>query len=140
MSPLFAPVLALMVLTLLVWMWMYVRRLGYIRQRQLDPQTLATPQKRDTVLPESVNLPAYNLRNLLELPVLFYALCLLLIAQGIHDALWVGLAWAFVALRSIHSAIHCTVNQVVLRFTAYALSSLVLWWMLGRAVLLVFSV
>jgi hypothetical protein len=35
----------------------------------------------------------------------------------------------------LHSAVHCTVNIVILRFAAYSAAALVLWFMLARAVL-----
>lgn len=129
------PVVALMTLTLVVWLYMYVRRLAYVFANAIDAQELATPEQRDRVLPEAVNRPSNNLSNLFELPVVFYAICLLLLALGESDPLYVNLAWAYVALRAAHSAIHCTINIVTLRFTAYLLSSIVLWIMLGRLAL-----
>ncbi len=38
-----------------------------------------------------------------------------------------GLAWAYVALRVVHSAIHCGYNRVMHRFYAFLASNLVLW-------------
>ncbi|NIR28661.1 MAG: hypothetical protein GWN84_04945 [Gammaproteobacteria bacterium] len=38
-----------------------------------------------------------------------------------------ALAWAFVAARAAHSAIHCVYNWVVHRFAAYMAGTLVLW-------------
>ena len=130
-----APVLALMVLTLVIWAYMYVLRLGYIARHGVAPQDLATPDRRAAVLPERINLPAHNLRNLFELPVAFYALCLYLYVTGSADGRYVAAAWLFVALRVIHSAIHCTCNRVAWRFSAYMLGALALWAMLGLAVL-----
>ena len=46
---------------------------------------------------------------------------------------------AFFLLRVLHSIVHCTINRVMLRFQIYALSSLALWFMLGRVVIDVFS-
>ena len=129
-----APMLGLMLLTFFVWAYMYYLRLGYISRQGVDPQDLATPEKGWTVLPESVNLPAHNLRNLAELPVVFYALCLYLFVTGSVDLVYVVAAWAFVGLRAVHSLIHCTVNNVKLRFASYFLGALVLWAMLGRVI------
>jgi len=130
----FAPMLGLMLLTFVVWTYMYVLRLGYIARQGVDPQDLATPEKGLSILPESVNLPAHNLRNLAELPVVFYALCLYLFVSGGVDDIHVAAAWAFVGLRAAHSTIHCTFNNVRLRFAAYILGALVLWAMLGRVI------
>ena len=137
-SPLLSPMLALMVLTLLVWIYMYIRRLTYIFGNHLEAQSLSTPEAISAALPESVNRPSNNLKNLFELPVIFYALCLLLMQLNLEDALFVGLAWTYVAVRALHSVVHCTVNWVLLRFYIYALSSVVLWVMLLRLVALIF--
>lgn len=125
----------MMLLTAVVWAYMYTRRLTYIKANRIPPQELTTPEKAADLLPESVALPANNLRNLLELPVLFYALCLYLYVTGSADGLQVISAWVFVAFRAAHSIIHCTVNIVTLRFLAYFVAALVLWFMLVRAVL-----
>jgi hypothetical protein len=69
-----APFLGMMLLTAVVWIYMYARRL----ENKIAPQDLATPEMAAAVLPETVTRSANNLRNLLELPVVFYALCLYL--------------------------------------------------------------
>lgn len=127
------PFLAMMLLTMVVWIAMYVRRIGYLRAQRIPPQKLTTPDQVVAIIPESVQLPAYNLRNLLELPVLFYALCLYLFATGTGDSVYVALAWVYVALRALHSLVHCTRNIVMHRFMVYLASSVVLFWMIGRA-------
>lgn len=129
------PMLGMMLLTLVVWVYMYILRLGYILRQRIHPQKLTTPDKVAGLIPEPVSYPAYNFRNLLELPVLFYVLCLLLYVTGMADAWDLLAAWIFVALRAAHSAIHCTVNVVKYRFYAYFASALVLWIMLVRVVL-----
>ena len=47
-------------------------------------------------------------------------------------------AWVFVAFRALHSLMHCTANIIIVRFWLYALSTLALWFMLGRAAVGVF--
>ena len=86
-------------------------------------------------LPVEVNYPANNLKNLFELPVLFYGLCLYLFVSGNVDPIYVGAAWSFFALRLLHSIVHSTRNVVILRFYCYAAGAIVLWFMLGRALL-----
>ena len=81
-------------------------------------------------VPPRVSLPNRNLMNLLEMPVLFYVVCLMLYVTGGASTLAVELAWAYVALRIVHSLIHLTYNRVLHRLTAFALSNgvlLALW-------------
>ena len=70
--------------------------------------------------------------NLLELPVLFYVAALMYFVAGRLDATALSLAWAYVALRAVHSLIHLTYNNVFHRLTAFALSNVVLgaFWIL----------
>ena len=133
LHPLLAPMLSMMGLTAVVWLFMYVRRLGHMLGHGIDAQRVSSPQKMAELIPEAVERSANNLRNLFELPVLFYALCLLFSQQGWAGPMDAQLAWAFVGLRGLHSLVHCTVNIVNARFAFYALSSIVLWVMLGRA-------
>lgn len=128
----FKPVAAMLLLTLLVWLFMYARRLTAMYLQKIDPQIAATPDKLTAALPESVQYPAYNLRNLAELPILFYAVCLALYVLNQVDATYLELAWAFAGFRALHSLVHCTVNIVKIRFTFYLLASLALWAMVIR--------
>ena len=135
--PILQPVAALMVLTLVVWVAMYWQRLRFVVAHRVPVQDLASPAAIDVTLPEQVNRPSNNLKNLFELPVVFYAVCLALQVVQQADAGSVALAWAYVGLRAVHSAIHCSVNIVALRFVAHVLSSIVLWVMVVRFVMLV---
>ncbi len=138
-SAILAPFLALLLLTFVVWVVMYVRRLTFIQRNRIDPQRLTTPERVAEILPEEVTYPAQNLRNLFELPVVFYALCLYLYVTGTVDLAYVTGAWLFVGLRALHSAVHCTRNIVMLRFAAYMASALVVWFMVLRAALAYFA-
>jgi len=128
----FGPFLGMMLLTLLVWIYMYTRRLWMIRSRNLDPQQL-TPGELARVSPPDVSNPSDNLKNLFEMPVLFYALVLYLFVAGQVDRAYLVAAWLFVLFRALHSAIHCTINVVVVRFTIYVLSCGCLFFILLRA-------
>jgi hypothetical protein len=82
-----------------------------------------------------VSNPSDNFKNLFEIPVLFYALALYLYATRQVDVAYVCAAWAFVGLRALHSAVHCTINVVIVRFYLYLLSTLILWFVVIRAAL-----
>jgi hypothetical protein len=84
-------------------------------------------------VPANVSIPNRNLMNLLEVPVLFYVVCLMLYVTAGVSPLAVILAWAYVALRLVHSAIHLTYNTVVHRSSAFALSNgvLIALWVLA---------
>ncbi len=116
----FWPPILLVALTLLVAIRMYIVRIAEIRIRRVDPQSLATSRGMAAQL-ENVSA-ADNFRNLFEIPVLFYAICPALYVTGHVTSVQLGLAWAFVLLRCLHSFIHVTYNQVMHRLRVYLLS------------------
>src|SRR6185436_19318079 len=128
----FAPFFVQMLLTLVVWVYMYARRIPFITGLNLPPEQL-TPAELARLSPPAVSNPSDNLKNLFEIPTLFYALVLYLFVTQQVDSLYVEAAWLFVAFRVLHSAMHCTLNVVIIRFWLYALSTLAFWFMLGRA-------
>ncbi|HEX7026529.1 MAG TPA: MAPEG family protein [Gammaproteobacteria bacterium] len=134
-TDIFYPFLAMMVLTLCVWAYMYVLRIGYMIGNRIRPADLATSEAVGKVLPERINYPSHNLKNLFELPVLFYALCLFLFVTDQVNVVYLYSACIFVAFRALHSLVHCTVNIVVLRFFAYIVSAVILWFMVIKAVI-----
>ena len=123
----FIPFFGLMALTILVWMYMYYQRLGYVKRQNIDPQSLATSEDMVGLIPARINTPSENLINLFELPVLFYATCIYLYVTQRVDMTNLILAYGFLVLRIGHSVIHCTYNRVMHRFYIYILSTLVLW-------------
>ena len=128
------PMLGVMTLTAVVWLVLYARRLPAIAKAGKPAQAYTTPDKGAALLPDEVNYPAYNFRNLFELPVLFYALCLYLYVTGTAEQIDVIAAWVFFGFRVAHSIIHSTVNIVKARFATYCIAALALWFMLARAV------
>ena len=128
----FGPFFTLMLLTLVVWIYLYARRIPFLNAQSIPPDEL-TPARLAEISPPAVANPSDNLKNLFELPVLFYALALYLHATTQVDGVYLISAWIFVAFRILHSAVHCTVNVVMVRFALYAVSSLALWFMLLRA-------
>jgi hypothetical protein len=125
MHTMLTPVLALIVWTLIVWTWMYATRIPAMQRAGIEPQAGALAGSLD-VLPASARQVADNYNHLLEQPTIFYALVFTVVLAGHTDALAVDLAWAYVALRVVHSLIQCTINRVTLRFLVFALSTLVL--------------
>ena len=68
--------------------------------------------------------------NLLELPVLFYAICVVAYITATVTTVIVAIAWLFVVLRIVHSLIHLTTNNLMHRLYAFVAGNtalLVLW-------------
>lgn len=136
-KPMLIPLLVQVLLTFVVLIYMFALRISEIMSKGIDPQRLKDRNESHMLLPLSA-AASNNLKNLFELPVLFYAAILLSLTLMVQDSMLVVLAWGFVAFRVIHSMIHCTYNNVNHRFAAYAASSLFLimiWVRLGAFIL-----
>jgi len=132
-STILLPFFGVMLLTLVVWVYMYVCRTSYLLREKIDLRKVDTPEKAATVIPGTVSLASHNLKNLFELPVIFYAVCLYLFVSNLVDAIYLAAAWWFFAFRLVHSLIHCSYNKVEHRFAAYILAAIALWAMVIRA-------
>jgi hypothetical protein len=119
------PTFALVALIYTVWIILFVARTGHMRRSPPPPGAL---EGSDTALRyfRPVEMPANNLANLFEMPVLYFALVPLLLITRHGDHVQVALAWAFVALRALHSLIHIGPKKVIPRFVAYLGSCIVL--------------
>ena len=95
------PCLAMVGITAMVWIRLYIERIGEMRARGIAAQDLATSRQAAALL-QNVKA-AENFQNLFEVPVLFYALCALLIATHSVSMLFVVGAWLFVILRALQS-------------------------------------
>ncbi len=131
------PVLALVVWTLCILALMASRRLPVIFS---NVKKGIIPPKRNQELVGMENLSdkavwtADNSNHLHEQPTIFYALCVYSHLVGVSDIINVGLAFAYVGLRVVHSLIQCSTNNLLWRFRAFILSSVLLVVIAGRNV------
>ncbi|MEP0812590.1 MAPEG family protein [Trichocoleus sp. ST-U2] len=118
---------------------MYIRRIGFIKSQKIRPQDLVASSTPAQIWPRNVSNPSDNLKNLFEIPVLFYALVLYLFVTKQVEIVYVTAAWIFVGFRGLHSAVHCTFNLVTLRFYLYLFATLSVWFIAFRAALTYFG-
>ena len=130
---LLTPVLALIVWSLVVWIWMYATRIPAMRKAGIDPGQAREPDSLDR-LPLKVRQVAYNYNHLMEQPTIFYALAFYSYLAGQQGEVNIALAWAYVALRIVHSLIQATVNVVTVRFAVHVLGTIVLIALASRDV------
>jgi hypothetical protein len=138
-AAIFGPFFACVALTLIVWVYMYIRRIHFLVSRNIDSKDLTVPGALAAITPPAVSNPSDNLKNLFEIPVLFYALTLYLFVTLQVDSTYILAAWIFVAFRVLHSVVHCTFNIVMLRFYIYLVSTLAVWFIAIRAALVHFG-
>lgn len=128
------PAVALAALSFVVMVWVAVARAGYMKRNPPRPDDLATGEAAMRYF-QPVEMPANNLRNLFEAPVLFFALIPLLLITHQASHVQVALAWVYVALRVIHSIGHVVLRKISVRAPAFWVSVIVLMAMwIGFAV------
>ncbi len=126
------PMAALALLTTLVLMQIPRRRFKAGRERKVKTSDFLYGESAN--VPPEVSIPNRNYMNLLELPMLFYIVCLcFFVTQAVDD--WaLGLAWSYFVFRLCHSAVHLTYNKVMHRLVFFTLSNVVLVTMWIRLV------
>lgn len=120
------PVVALVLWTFVMWLWMYVTRIPAIRQARMKLDPAAPRGEQMATLPANVRWKADNYNHLFEQPTLFYAIAIVLALLPDSGPTNVWLAWAYVGLRVVHSVFQSTINKIEVRFVFFVLSSLVL--------------
>jgi hypothetical protein len=135
------PVVALLAWTMVMWLWMYATRIPAMLKAGIDAKGLVgtTGASLRAQLPDRVSWKADNYNHLHEAPTLFYAVSIVLAVIGQGDGMNATIAWAYVALRVLHSIVQATVNKVALRFALFALSSIALMVLIFHAAIPVFD-
>ena len=123
-----APALALVLWSFIMLIWTISLRLPALAKLKLSAEQSRGGRGRDLdrILPAEVNWPAHNYAHLMEQPTIFYATVLGIAIIGAGTPLNVGLAWAYVGLRVIHSFWQARVNTIPVRASLFFLSSILL--------------
>jgi hypothetical protein len=137
-SPLLAPVIALVLWSLIMCAWLYATRIPAIRKFGVVYDPRRPPEEFHAQLPAGVRWKADNYNNLMEQPTLFYAVAFTLALLGGDAGMNAALAWLYVALRVAHSLVQALINTVMLRFAIFMAATFVLVVMTIRAALIVF--
>jgi hypothetical protein len=123
-----APATVLVMWSILMFFWMAATRFPALKRAGIDlgkGKPGGRGQNLDGVLEDHVQWKAHNYIHLMEQPTLFYATVVMLAILGPHphDTIF---AWAYVAIRIVHSIWQSTVNRVPVRFALFFLSTLCL--------------
>jgi hypothetical protein len=125
------PVFALAAWTGLVLLLIPFVRIRAVKRREIRGVDFKVGES--AAVPDAVRIPNRNYMNLLELPVLFYVVCLLFYVAAMPSPTVIWLAWTYVALRALHSVVHLTYNHVIHRLVLFAVSNgvLTVLWVLA---------
>ena len=124
------PMIAHVALVFCLYLLLSSRRMGAVREGRAQPD-----QFRDNREEPAESLVVKNaIANQFELPVLFYAVSILLYLVDADNTVTVAGGWLFVALRYAHAYVHVTSNRLRYRrplFIAGLLVVMLLWIWLG---------
>ena len=137
-SPILQPIIVLVLWSMVMWLWLYVTRIPAMQKARVRLDPTIPPAQLVGVLPPRVRWKADNYNHLMEQPTLFYATALVLAFVGAGDGLNLWLAWAYVALRVVHSLWQALSNVILIRFSLFMTASAVLVVLAVRAALAVF--
>lgn len=124
------PVIAHVALVFCLYFLLSFRRVGAVKDGRARPEQFR--ENRDEP-PESL-IVKNAIANQFELPVLFYAVSILLYLVDADNPVTVAGGWLFVALRYAHAYVHVTSNRLRHRrplFIAGLLVVMALWVWLG---------
>ena len=121
---LLGPVIAFVVWSQVMWLWMYATRIPAMLAAKMKPDPYAPRGEQMSLLPPSVRWKADNFNHLMEQPTVFYAIVLALALLGPEGDTALILAWSYVALRVVHSLLQALINKIELRFLLFVLSNI----------------
>lgn len=127
------PVLTLVLWTFLVLVQVPIRRFRAAFQGRVVASDFRCGESPN--VPVDVALPNRLFMNLVEVPTLFYVVCLVFYVTGLVDGVALVLAWSYIALRLAHSLVYLTYNHVVHRFAVFATSNVIVVGMVAHLAL-----
>jgi hypothetical protein len=139
-SPIFGPAIVLVLWSLFMLGWLAMTRLPAMAKVGVSLGQVVGKRGADLegVIPDRINWKSHNYAHLMEQPTLFYATVIVLGVMGQGGGLNLKLAWAYVALRIVHSIVQATWNRVAVRFVIFSASTVALLALAVHAAIAVF--
>ena len=122
-TSLIAPIFAMFLLTFLFSVYMLIVRIREVNKGRISLKYFKTYQEGAS---EAIIKTSRHYNNLFELPVLFYATCLLALHLEMQTFLIIFFAWFFVIARLVHMIIHVGKNPLLPRMLSFLVGWLVL--------------
>lgn len=111
------PMFSMVLLTFIVGLITMKYRIASVKSGAVSPQYFKLMEGQD--VPEIVTKTTRCFNNMFEVPLLFYAGCLLSISLGDESMIGLIFAWLFVLLRYFQAFVHLTYNHVIHRMLSF---------------------
>ena len=135
--PILAPPAVLILWSLVMLLWMSATRFPAFAKLGLKVSEAERGSRYvdvEGMVPAKVNWKSHNYTHLMEQPTIFYAAVVILALAGEGSGINLTFAWAYVAIRVVHSIWQATVNIILIRVTLFTVSTLCLWVLAINAV------
>jgi len=122
------PLSMMLLLVMILFVLLFIARMYALYTKKVDLHYYETFQGRES--PAYLTKVTNNLNNLFEVPPLFYMAATLVILLNIESESMLVYAWGFVITRYIHSLVHVTINNYLMRggiFTVSIFFLVALW-------------
>jgi len=130
-TDIFLPVIALILWTLVYAACMGIYRFRAVKEGAVDPRIFRTYRDKSGMTDTMLKM-SNHYDNLLQMPIVFYVVCILIYVTQRVDEVFIVLAWLFLAARVVHSFIHLGKNNTLYRFLSFGISVLILLILLIR--------
>jgi hypothetical protein len=137
--PILGPAAVLVLWSLIVLAWVVATRFPAFAKAGINVRNTQRGARYVDVemkMPAKVNWVSHNYTHLMEQPTIFYAVVVILAIAGDSSVVSLAAAWAYVGLRIVHSLWQGLVNIVRVRIVIFTLSTLCLWVLAIRAVMI----
>jgi hypothetical protein len=131
-SSLLWPLLAQVLWTFMLYAWLTWARMQAVRRGEVDYSCFELGREE----PLAIARITRNLANQFELPVIFYAVVVLLVAIEEVTMTDIVAAWVFVAGRVVHTLVQTLTDNVRLRGRVFMINFLAVVVLVGHVVLL----
>jgi hypothetical protein len=126
------PMLAQIGLTCALYVWLTVARAGAVKRGEVEYSAFALGRDE----PARIARISRNLANQFELPVIFYAMVVLLVTLGQGTLIDTVAGWVFVAGRIVHTLVQTLTDDVLLRGRVFIINFLAVLVLVGHVALL----
>jgi hypothetical protein len=130
-SAILLPMLAQIILTLMMFILLAVRKASALKTENIDrPKTALDNSAWNKEVVQVSN----NIANQFQAPVLFYVLVLFFFVTASVSSTVFVLSWVFVVTRIFHAFIHVSSNRISLRLTSFLIGVVCLMLLTGIAI------
>ena len=112
------PLLFMIILTMFVTLRLLIIAVNLVRTKQVHIKQF---RMFDGEIPQYALNAREHFKNMFEIPILFYVLCILSIVTNNYSQIDINIAWGFVISRLLHTIFRIPNKDVIVRFAFFVI-------------------